>query len=318
VTLRSTVWESWYSDWGAEGGSVLDLVLAHVRTLRPWTRLWFDTLTPLALIVVLTGWDPPWGRAWLFVAVMNLIHGAATLLNDLQDVESDRASEELLRRTRPIARGVLSRRLVWWEIAVMTGLALLLAASMGWASFALWVVVCLLIAAHELPPVRTQSRPVLAQVVGLAMAFAIFGALIAAFGVDDAGTTVPYLVFVSLYISLAGTLVKDLRDIDSDAEGGKTTTAVAYGAAKTAALAAAAYLLAAIPWLWFVLAADGVRHEWLLWVASGLLLAWGATTAGLSRRFRRVAGQAERRFVHRGAIVVLSLINLAVILAHVA
>jgi len=316
VTLRSTAWESWYADWGARPKSPWDLVLAHVRTLRPWTRLWFDTLTPLALITVLSGGRFDWGRAWLLVAIMNLIHGAATLLNDLQDIESDRASEELLRRTRPIATGVLPRGLVRVEIALMTVAALALAAWLGTASFLLWILVCALIAAHELPPIRTQSRPVLAQVVGLGMAAAIFGALIAIFGVRHGGTAVPYLVFVSLYISLAGTLVKDLRDIDSDAQGGKTTTAVAYGASKTASLAAAAYLLALVPWAWFAASAEAAPYGWLLWGAGGLLLAWGATTATLSWRFRRGSGQAARRFVHRGAIVVLSAINLAVILAY--
>lgn len=318
MSLHSSAWESWYADWGARRDSPWDLLLAHVRTLRPWTRLWFDTLTPLALITVLAGGRFDWGRAWLFVLIMNLVHGAATLLNDLQDIESDRASEELLRRTRPIATGALPRGLVRAEIAIMTVAALALAAWLGTASFLLWILVCALIAAHELPPIRTQSRPVLAQVVGVGMALAIFGAVIAVFGVHRGGTATPFLVFVSLYISLAGTLVKDLRDIDSDAQGGKTTTAVAYGASKTAALAAGAYLLSLIPWVWFAASARAAPHGWLLWAAGALLLAWGATTAGLSRRFRRGSGQAARRFVHRGAIVVLSAINLAVILAYLA
>ncbi|MEE8304081.1 MAG: UbiA family prenyltransferase [Candidatus Tectomicrobia bacterium] len=282
--------------------------------LRPTTRLWFDTLMPLAVMMVLTNGRPDLLRTLLFIVGMNLIHIAGTIVNDLQDAETDRRSSELLRATRPIANQVIPRDLALAEAALATGIAIVLALLISWQLAVLATILCVMILFHELPPVRTQGRPILSQLAGI---FGLGGILLAMFmasGTTSIAFSMPFLVFVALYMGLAEMLVKDIRDIDNDAAAGKRTTAVKFGAGKATRMAMLAYMITGIAWWWFVSTYPGLNPVPIS-IATVILLCWIISTAIAAKKLDRSFSKSVGRFLHRGSVVVFSLLNLSVIVA---
>src|SRR5262249_3269391 len=155
------------------------------------------------------------------------------ILNDLQDAETDRLSNELIRRWRPIAQGTIPRATAIAEMIACCLLAIALSALLSWALALLCLAFCGLIAMHELPPLRTQARPILGQVAGLIGLAGILYGLVLVAGTAGLVAGIPFLLFIALYMGLAEMLAKDIRDVDNDEGGGKITTAVRYGAART-------------------------------------------------------------------------------------
>lgn len=306
--------ESWYASWGTSGKSGLDLVLAHIRMVRPTTRLWFDTLMPFAVMMVLTNGHPPLFQGLGFIVVMNLVHIAATIVNDLQDVESDRLSTELLRATRPIANEVIPRKLAVTEAAFATVVAIVLAFLISWELAALVTVLCVMLLLHELPPVRTQSRSILSQLAGVLGFGGILLAIIMAVDYVGIRSSIPFLIFVALYLGFAGMLVKDIRDVDNDAAGGKQTTAVKFGAGKATRMAMLSYIIAGIAWLWFVFTYPSLNFIPIS-IATAIFLCWIIYTGIAARRLKLSFSKAICRFLHRGSVVVFTCLSLGVILA---
>ena len=161
---------------------------------------------------------------------------------------------------------------------------------------------------------RAQGRPILGQIAGLAGVAGILAGIASAVdfeGLTDAG---PYLLFVTVYMGLAEMLVKDIRDVDNDAAGGKITTAVRYGAARAAAIAAATYLVTAGLWAWFVHTYSGFRPAAVA-VASAILAVWFVYTAVAARELDRRFSKTVCISLHAGSILVFTCVNLATIAA---
>jgi 4-hydroxybenzoate polyprenyltransferase len=298
--------------WAAAGAA--GTLLVHLRLLRPTTRLWLDTITPIAALMALTGGAPRLATVVLFILAMNLIHAAAHIFNDLEDAETDRRSSELLRASRPLAQESLSRRTAategWCLAALGVGLAFAMTPLFG--LFILLLTGMTLM--NELPPVRVQSRTYLAQVY---TTLGLTGLMLAAaYVVKDAqlARATPFLLFIVIYLGLAETLVKDVRDVDNDAVGGKLTTAVKYGASRAAGWAVSAYALAAFSWFWFCFSYGHLRVLPLS-VATVVLAGWIAYTAVASRQLQRTFSKSTCVRLHQGSVLVFTCLNIAAILA---
>ncbi|OBF57994.1 hypothetical protein A5787_23565 [Mycobacterium sp. 852002-50816_SCH5313054-b] len=273
---------------------------------------------PLALITVLTDGDIPWRVAALTVGAMNLLHIGATFLNDVRDRDTDRLSEEFVRRTRPIAVGVIRPRLALTEAIVCVVVGLGLTALVRWQLTAVAVILAVVIAQHELPPIRTQSRPVIGQVAGLIGLIGIVASIVVAVGAAPPWRTVPYLLYVVIYLGVGEMLVKDVRDSDNDAEGGKITTSVKYGAAAATLAAAVAYAAATVCWVWFIgQRPPGIVGGWLL-VGTGALLAWIAFTLLSAKRLRVRFSKGTARRLHRGSAATFAVVSVALMAGYLS
>lgn len=301
--------EIWYSQWGAKSETWWDRLRAHIRTARPATRLWFDTIMPITVMVVLTEGNLPLRNALLLVMVMVLFHWAATILNDVQDAETDCQSIEVLRRTRPIATGVISKRVAVLEVGIIGATSVIVAALVNWWLAAYTLGYAVLIAIHELPPTRTQSRPILSPIAGIVGLVAILIPIGLVVGFGDLRHTWPFMLFLILYLGLGEMLIKDIRDMDNDAAGGKQTTAVHFGAGKATRFAAIANTITALPWLWFV-STYPAALPLPLWLATVVLLSWVAATWFAASRMEQAYSKPLARFLHRGSVATLTLINL--------
>jgi 4-hydroxybenzoate polyprenyltransferase/chlorophyll synthase/homogentisate solanesyltransferase/geranylgeranylglycerol-phosphate geranylgeranyltransferase len=253
----------------------------------------------------------------LFIVAMNLIHASAHIFNDLEDVETDRHSSELLRRSRPLAQGSITRHTATVEAVALAVVGVALGFVIA-PLFGLFITLLTGITLmNELPPVRVQSRTYMAQIyttVGLA---ALMLAL--AYIVKDAqlGRAAPFLLFVVLYLGLGETLVKDVRDVDNDALGGKLTTAVKYGASRAVAWAVPAYVLAGGAWAWFCLSYGHLRVLPLV-LASAVLVGWTIYTGLAARQLRQAFSKATCVRLHQGSVLVFTCLNVAAIAAIVS
>ncbi|WP_343575020.1 UbiA family prenyltransferase [Mycobacterium sp.] len=309
--------EQWYASWGTRGPRVSRILLAHLRVARPTTRLWLDTLMPIALITALTHGAVPLRVAGLTALAMNLLHLAATLLNDVKDVETDRLSSEILRRRRPIASGLISPRTALVEAVACAIVGLGVTVLVRWQLTAVTVVLALLITQHELPPLRTQSRPIMSQIAGLTGLVGIVTALVAAAGQLPSGPVYFYLLFVIVYLGVGEMLVKDIRDYDNDRQGGKLTTAVKYGPAAATAVASIAYGVAALGWVWFAACGPVAASPGWLYAGAVILVAWVLLTVISAVQLRSSFDKAIARRLHRGSALVFSLTCVALLASYV-
>jgi 4-hydroxybenzoate polyprenyltransferase len=95
---------------------------------------WSKNLLVFAGILFAAEYDEPtkWVAAFAAFAAYCAASSAAYVFNDVLDAEQDRLHP--LKRDRPVARGALSRERALVAAAVLTALALAIAAALGWAS----------------------------------------------------------------------------------------------------------------------------------------------------------------------------------------
>jgi len=155
-----------------------------------------------------------------FAAVM----GSSFILNQLQDVESDRQNKKLFI----ISGGWLKRKCLLAETAILTTLALGLAAVLN-LSVALLIVLFFLITGlmYNFRPLALKDRPwgsLAANMIMGGLAFAIGWCAESKCSIKLAGDLLPYLFFnTALY------LFTTLPDIEGDIQADKKTLAVIYG-----------------------------------------------------------------------------------------
>ncbi|RKT55149.1 UbiA prenyltransferase family protein [Saccharothrix australiensis] len=318
-TLRNPVARAYvavtsgYARWGVRGGWS-GALLSQVRVIRPVTRLWFDAVLPWTVITVLTGGHPPLRETLLAIAVMVLIHASLTIVNDVQDRDSDHRSAEPLRSLRPVTRGAIPLRSAYAEAAVLGLLGIAAAFALWWLVGVLAVVITAIVLQHELPPVRTQGRPLLGQLAGVVGLVLITGLLAVAVRTAPGAQAVPYLLFVTAYMGVAEMLVKDIRDVDNDEAAGKNTTAVRYGPVRATRAATAAYTVAAACWLWFAAVNDLLATPVAL-VAAAVLVGWVGYTVWAANSLAARFGKGVCISLHTGSIGTFTAVNLGTLAA---
>jgi 4-hydroxybenzoate polyprenyltransferase len=298
------------------GAGPLNAVGAYLRLIRPTTRLWLDSLLPFTVLVAACrGWPDP-RTAALLIVTMNTVHLAATIFNDIEDVEIDKASTEVVRRHRPIASGAIPVRTAR-TVAIAALVVGLVCAFLQTMLFGVAVVVLAgITVVHEIPPFRVQSKTMLAQVytaLGLMLGMLAFIYLLVP---DPAPASILFGAFVAVYMGLGETLVKDIRDVDNDAKGGKKTTAVKYGVAPATRAAFCAYTLALIAWssyAWF-----GELPTLVAALGAVALLAWAAWVLTAERILRTRFVKAVCIWLHKGSVLVFVAANAAVLVGWLA
>lgn len=301
----------WWATKGNTNATAAGRVMARVRTVRIITRLWFDILMPVAVLSTAAGGVPPLRQTVLLVTAMTLVHTGITVLNDLQDREIDRNSLELLRRTRPIAQGVIAPRTATREAVVLVILGILAAFGVSLMFGAIATVLTLALLLYEVPPVRIQGRPVVSQVAPLLGGVLLFVGMVYAVPTPRLDLAVPLIVFIAFYLGICETLVKDVRDVDNDEKGGKHTTAVKYGAPRATAVCAGCYAVALALWVWLVQSFPGPSAP--LWTAAVLLLAWVGYVAWAAVRLSRAFSKGICISLHTGSIVAFASANAAIV-----
>lgn len=287
-----------------------------IDSARLSTRVWFDTIAPLAMLCVVSEGAPPLWPAVAVVAIMVLMHAAANYFNDLNDTQVDRSSVEETRNQRALLTDRVSRRdltVVGWT---MIAASMAIAIALPWPSAAFLGALLVLAHVYNFPPIRLSARPVVLQVFWPVVWALLYGLCAAAVGSDDWVAGLPFLAFVALFMGIGEGITQDIRDVDNDAAGGRRTTPVVFGVAASATVAWAVQALSLGAWTWFAI-------EWSLPVAAAVaggaaIVAWLAYFARLADALRRSFDKAAARMTHVGPIYAFTAVNLCTIVGVVA
>jgi 4-hydroxybenzoate polyprenyltransferase len=277
--------------------------------MRPYTWLWF-LLLPLTVLFFLLDPKPIHVLRYLaFLLAAVAADAGCTTINDVYDVESDRLSAESDRRMRPLVLGLVTRRQALQLAAVLLSLSLFLA-FLAAPRFAAGLLAALgLGLVYSMPPARLNARPWASQIFWLVLYAA--GYLIVGLMAGTLWTTSSLLYFVAmgLFMGVAETLAKDIRDWDNDARADKRTSVVALGPARAARYSRLTCFLATallLAFLWRFLDAA----LWVRILASALLFWWLRRVVALTRiledRFDKAAGAK----LHTGYIRTYLLFNI--------
>ena len=242
--------------------------------------------------------DGELGRRLLVAAASAAsIGGAANALNDLFDLEIDRIN----RPRRPLPSGRITAG--WakgvWIAGSAVGLGLSVTLSAAHVAMALFSVGALLVYNARLKRLGLAGNALVAFVLGLALIY----------GGWAVGSPEPALVGAAFafLITLAREIVKDIEDVEGDAQAGARTLPILYGpqAASNAAALVIALTLALTPLPFLVLNYSGLYLGGVL-LADALLL---RTLGFLLMRPPREAASAASASIK--ACMVLGLIALA-------
>ncbi|NIP35985.1 MAG: hypothetical protein GWN18_13555, partial [Thermoplasmata archaeon] len=199
-------------------GTLTGKVIGHIRLARPAQLIWLDICLSLCIFVGIVGDMPPAFYLW-FVLTAVLIDAGACTLNDIGDLDSDKASTEGNRSERPLVLGSVSERAAWVQ-----GLALFTAGAVLAAWLSIWVLLfatLLVIISYQysFPPMRMDARPYVQQLFWFTFGILYFLAVysfVVAYSQPMEGfwmAALGMIIGVQVFAALGETLAKDLRDL---------------------------------------------------------------------------------------------------------
>jgi 4-hydroxybenzoate polyprenyltransferase len=260
----------------------------------------------------MSGPDENWHRAGLVVLAILLFHSGQTLFNDVADVAVDRVSSEPGRRNRASVQGSLPLKLLLAVGWLLVGAAGVVSSQLPWTNRILFLLALPLVHAYNFKPVGMSGRPLATQLFWPATWMIMYFYCAGALELSRWRQGVPYLVFVVVFMGIGEGLSQDVRDADNDELGGRTTTVVRFGVARTSGWACGAFALSVLPWVWFT------RTSGLgLGVSCGalaLLIMWAWRSWRAAIRLRHQFHKAEARLLHVGAIATFTTTNVLTII----
>jgi 4-hydroxybenzoate polyprenyltransferase len=296
-------------------------VVGHIRLARPAQLIWLDICLSLCIFVGIVGQMPPAFYLW-FVLTAVLIDAGACTLNDIGDLDSDKASTEGNRSERPLVTGTVSRRAAWVQ-----GIALFAAGAILAAWLSPWVLLfALLLVAlsyqYSFPPMRMDARPYVQQMFwftfGILYFLAVYSFVIA-YGEPMEGFWVAALgmiVGVQVFAALGETLAKDLRDLDNDRAGGKYTTSVHLGPQRTARYAFYLSCAGLSIWIFAIIVLYGNWGPAAL-VMTVIAIVWTIICFRLVSELTDKYSKASARKLHLGFISVFAILLILSMLSFV-
>lgn len=296
----------------AETGShlILGRIRAHFTLMRPVQLVWFDIFIGMASLTLLVQGMPGW-HALLFILTSLLTDAGACTLNDVGDIKSDRISMEWSRKGRPLCRGTASVKAARVQAVVLFALGLGLAMYLNIYLFLFTAGLVIMSHQYSMGPLKLDGRPFLSQVFWIIFAFLYYGAVSSYVmhynGVEWSGIVngLPFLAVLVIFVGIAETLAKDLRDLDNDRDSGKITTPVRVGA-RIAATASFVFSVIGIS-LWAVPYFIGGGTPIYLLIPIGLLFAaWNAICLYLCYSIFKNYTKDSSRSLHKGYLLTLT------------
>jgi 4-hydroxybenzoate polyprenyltransferase len=195
--------------------------------------VWHQTYTGISLPLLLA-----------FVALI-ATYTMATSLNDIADYEIDRINL-IGHNDRPLVTSGGTKRDLTIVAAVAAAVAVSTAFMASPLTGLLIIVSLVLYAQYSLPPLQISRRP-LATPLFLATGYTLIPYVI---GVDvtggHLGQSDVLIMPAILFLFLARITLKDFRDRDGDARGGKSTILLRYGKGATCGLSLASFLVGSV------------------------------------------------------------------------
>jgi 4-hydroxybenzoate polyprenyltransferase len=302
-------------------GTLVGKVVGHIRLARPAQLIWLDICLSLCIFVGIVGEMPNTFYLW-FVLTAVMIDAGACTLNDIGDLDSDRASTEGNRSERPLVMGSISRRAAWVQGIVLFAAGSVLAA---WLSPWVLLFALLLVAIsyqYSFPPLRMDARPYVQQLFWFTFGILYFLAVysfVLAYGEPMEGfwwAALGMIIGVQVFAALGETLAKDLRDLDNDRAGGKYTTSVHLGPKRTARYAFYLSCAGLSIWIFAIIVLYGNWGPAAL-VMAIIAIAWTVICFRLVSELTENYSKASARRLHLGFISVFAVLLILSMLSFV-
>jgi len=216
-----------------------------VRVVRPYAMLWFEILPVTTIAIWLQAGDVAPKRLAFALGALVLADAGLTVFNDISDRDTDQLSSEAERHTRPMVMATVPLRVAYVQVALLLSVGLTFA-FLGSLWFGLLltlgVVYCL---AYSARSVRLSGRPFISQLFWVILWPAIYLGVYLVVG-GDLARGLPYLAGTIVFVGIAETLAKDLRDFDNDRAAGKRTTTVKVGVRTSSRASVVAFIVGAL------------------------------------------------------------------------
>ncbi len=218
-----------------------------LRLTRPVNSLMVGFAVIVGLVIVMGGGILELGPRILVASYMTgaLVAASSMVLNDIVDVEIDRAN----KRLRPLVKGTVSVKEAWACYVILSLGGMATAATLGLQAFAVAVAGWLIGSIYDVWGKRSglPGNFMVAFSTSLPFPFAM------AVAGEWSETVTVYWAIVFLAV-LAREIVKDIADVEGDRLGGARTLPLVAGIRAASILAAFLYLaavfLSPLPLLW--------------------------------------------------------------------
>jgi 4-hydroxybenzoate polyprenyltransferase len=217
-----------------EKTGLLARLKGHFLLIRPVQLLWLDVFVGFASYAVIVQ-EVPSLHFLLFILCSLLADAGACTLNDIGDVDSDRLSSESSRSKRPMVTGTVPLKAAKAQAIVLYLLGLGLALYLDIYVFIFALSLVILSHQYSMKPLKMDGRPIISQLFWVAFAVIYFCAINAYFiryndvPWENIRNGLYFLGVMVLFLAVAETLAKDLRDMENDRDSGKRTSTVFLG-----------------------------------------------------------------------------------------
>ncbi len=282
--------------------------------MRPIQLLWLDVFVGFASFSVLVR-GVPTTHFLLFILCSLLSDAGACTLNDIGDVDSDRLSSESSRTDRPMVKGTVGKRAAKIQAYVLFSMGLLLALYLDIYVFIFAFSLVILSHQYSMKPLKMNGRPFISQIFWVAFAVLYYCAVSAYLlhyeniPFENIINGLYFLSVMVLFLAIAETLAKDLRDIDNDRDSGKRTTTVFIGPGRSAMISFCISTLGIVLWAYpyFKVYDPGI---FLLVPISFIVVSWIGVSLFLCVSIAKDYSKKRARQLHLGYLLTLTCVLL--------
>lgn len=284
----------------------------HFLLTRPIQLIWLDVFASVGFYVILARFAPK-PHFLLFILCAIISDAGACTLNDLGDLESDSLSIEPSRKKRPLVTGIVSKKAARNQAIILYIIGLSIALYLDFWVFIAAFFLILLSYQYAMKPLKMDGRPIISQLFwvgfGLLYYFAIAAYLIRYENIAlvNVFNGLYFLIALMLFMAIAETLAKDLRDLENDKAGGKNTTPVRFGpkaaAATSFAFSFPGLVIWAIPYF-----SVYQTHIILQILILTVVFVWNFICFNLCRSIYKRYTKAKARKLHKGYILTFTIV----------
>jgi len=209
-------------------------IKGHLLLMRPIQLLWLDIFVGFAAYAVIVQ-QVPTPHFFLFIFCSLLSDAGACTLNDIGDLDSDKLSSESSRSRRPMVLGTVPMKAAKVQALVLFAMGLGLALYLDVYIFIFAFALVVISHQYSMKPLKMDGRPIVSQLFWVGFSVLYYCAVCAYFiryqnvPWENIWNGLYFLAVMVLFLAVAETLAKDLRDMENDRDSGKRTTTVFLG-----------------------------------------------------------------------------------------
>ena len=283
----------------------------HLMLTRPQQLIWLDVFASLAFFAIVVRGVPTL-HFFLFVGCAVICDAGACTINDVGDIDSDCKSKETSRSKRPLCIGVISKNTAMVQGFILYAIGLMIAFFLDFYMFLAVLALVIISYEYSMKPLKLDAKPVFSQAFWISFALLDYLALVAYL---QRYVNVPvanyffglyFLAAMILFMAVAETLAKDLRDLENDRWGGKVTTPSHFGARAAAVASFSFSVIGSIFWIipYFSVYRTNIALQLLVVF---LVLAWNTVCLKLCISIYRRYAKSSARALHKGFILTFTL-----------